>query len=82
LNDPPSEFAESNERLLKLNGLFVKLHAAALNPPGTITNFVELTHKTENDFKVASADLKKSLPTELSELLVIAKTKYRGMKDF
>lgn len=82
LNDPPSVFAESNERLLKLNGLFVKLHAAVLNPPGTITNFVELTQKTENDFKVASADLKKNLPTELSELLDIAKAKYRGMKDF
>ena len=82
LNDPPKAFAESNEKLLKLNGLFVKLHAAALKPSGTVTNFAELTQKTGSDFKVASEDLKKNLPTELSAELAIAKTKYRGMRDF
>lgn len=82
LNDPPSAYAESNEKLLKLNGLFVKLHAAVLNPSGTTSSFVELTQKTENEFKVTSTDLKKNLPSELSELLDIAKTKYRGLKDF
>ena len=82
LNDPPEVFAKSNEKLLKLNGLFVKLHAAALKPSGTVTNFVALTQKTGSDFKVASEDLKKNLPTELSAELAIAKTKYRGMKDF
>jgi hypothetical protein len=82
LNDPPAAFAESNEKLLKLNGLFVKLHAAALKPSGSVTNFVELTQKTGSDFKVATEDLKKNLPAELSAELAIAKAKYRGMKDF
>jgi hypothetical protein len=82
LNDPPSVFTESNEKLLKLNELFTKLHTAALKPTGTLTNFVDLTQKTENNFKMASADLKNNLPTELSEELKIAKAKYRGMKDF
>ena len=82
LNDPPSAFAESNERLLKLNGIFLKLHAAALKPSGTITSFVDQTQKTENEFKVTSADLKKNLPTELSALLNIVKSKYSTMKDF
>jgi hypothetical protein len=82
LGDPPSAYAGSNEKLLKLNGLFLKLHAAALKPAGTITSFVDLTQKTENDFKAASADLKKDLPDELSKLLDIAKTKYSGLKDF
>ena len=82
MGDPPSEFAVSNERLLKLNGLFLKLHAAALKPSGTITSFADLTQKTENDFKVASADLKKDLPVELSKLLTVAKTKYSALKDF
>ncbi len=82
LKDPPPAFAESNEKLLKLNESFVKLHAAALKPSGTVTNFVELTQKTGSDFKVASEDLKKNLPTELSAELSIAKAKYRGMKDF
>jgi hypothetical protein len=82
LNNSPAAFAESNERLLKLNGLFLKLYAAALKPSGTITSFVEQTQKTENDIKVATADLKKNLPAELSAELAIAKTKYRGLKDF
>jgi len=82
LNDPPAVFAESNSRLLKLNELFVKLHAGALKPSGNITDFVDLTQKTENDFKVVAADLKKNLPSELSEQLAIAKAKYRGLKDF
>jgi len=82
LNDPPKVFAESNERLLKLNESFGKVHAAALKPSGTITNFVELVQKTDNDFKAVAADLKTNLPSELSEHLDIAKAKYRGMKDF
>jgi hypothetical protein len=82
LNDPPAVFADSNERLLKLNGLFVKLHAVALKPSGSITGFVDLTQKTGNEISAASADLKKNLPAELSEELEIAKTKYRGLKDF
>jgi hypothetical protein len=82
LNNPPADFAESNKKLLILNDLFLKLHAAALKPSGTITSFVEQTQKTKNDFMVASADLKKNMPAELSAELVIAKTKYRGMKDF
>jgi hypothetical protein len=82
LKDPPSAFAESNEKLLKLYDLFLKLHTASLKPSGTVTSFVSQTQQAEKDFKVASADLKKNLPTELSQELVIAKTKYRGMKDF
>ena len=82
LNNPPSLFSDSNDKLFKLNGLFLKLHTAALNPTGTITNFVSLTQKTEKDFKGASADLKKNLPAELSAELEIAKSKYRGLKDF
>jgi hypothetical protein len=82
LNDPPSTFAESNEKLLKLNGIFLKLHAAALNPSGTVTTFVDVTQKAENDFIVAKADIKKNLPTELLKELDIAKAKFRDMKDF
>jgi hypothetical protein len=82
LHDPPSSFAESNEKLLKLNGLFLKLHAAAVSPSGTVTSFVEMTKNIQNDFTVATADLKKNLPTELSSELKIAKAKYRGLKDF
>jgi hypothetical protein len=82
LNDPPSVFAESNKKLFNLNTMFVKLHAAALKPSGTITNFIALTQTTENEFKVATADLKKNLPIELSAELEIAKTKYRGLKEF
>jgi hypothetical protein len=82
LGDPPSDFAMSNEKLLKLNGLFLNVHAAALKPSGTITSFIDLTQKAENNFKVASADLKKDLPVELSKLLVVAKNKYSALKDF
>jgi len=82
LNKPPAAFTESNGKLINLNGLFLKLHAAALKPSGTITNFVDQTKKTENDFIAATADLKKNLPKELSEELEIAKAKYRGLKDF
>ena len=82
LNDPPKVFAESNERLLKLNESFGKVRVAALKPSGTVTNFVELTQKAEKDFKVASAEIKKDLPAELSAELEIAKAKYRGLKDF
>jgi hypothetical protein len=82
LSDPPAVFAASNERLLKLYESFVRLHAAALKPSGTITNFVDLTKKSENEFKTTAADLKKNMPTELSAELEIAKAKYRGLKDF
>jgi hypothetical protein len=82
LSDPPSAFLESNERLLKLNGIFIKLHSAALKPSGTVTSFVESTQKAENDFNATSAELKKNLPAELSKLLEIVKTKYSTMKDF
>lgn len=82
LNDPPEVFAESKERLLKLNESFVKVHAAAVKPSGTITEFVSLTQKAEKDFKVTTADIKSNLPPELSAELEIAKAKYRGMKDF
>jgi hypothetical protein len=58
------------------------VHAAALKPSGTITSFVDLTQKAENNFKNASADLKKDLPVELSKLLVVAKNKYSALKDF
>jgi len=82
LNSPPSVYIESNEKLSKLNGLFLKLHSAALKPSGTITDFVNLTHKTESEFKEVSAELKKNLPVELSELLTIAKGKYSALKEF
>jgi len=82
LKDPPSAFIESNGKLLILNDLFLRLHAAALNPTGTISSYVNLTQKTENDFIAATADLKKNLPKELSEELEIAKSKYRGLKEF
>jgi hypothetical protein len=82
LNDPPSVFVESNERLLKINELFSKLHAAALKPTGTLTNFIDLTQKSQNNYKVAVADIKKNLPKELSAELEIAKAKYRGLKEF
>jgi len=82
LNDPPAAFAESKERLLKLNESFEKVHAAALKPSGAITDFVNLTQKAEKDFKVTTADIKNNLPAELSAELEIAKAKYRGMKDF
>jgi len=82
LNDPPSKFAESNNELRNLFELFVKVHTAALNPSGTVTTFVDVTQKTEKEFVVATANIKKDLPTELSKELEIAKTKYRGLKDF
>jgi hypothetical protein len=82
LNDPPSAFAESNDKLLKLNGLFVKTYSTALKPSGTITSFVEQTQKTEKEFNMAKEDLKKILPTEIQEELKTAKTKYRSMSDF
>jgi hypothetical protein len=82
LNDPPTAFKESNEKILKLNGVFVKLHKAALKPTGSVTSFVEQTQKAGNDFKVATEDLKKTLPAELSAQLEKARAKYRVMKDF
>jgi len=81
LNDPPQAFAEATEKLTKINSIFLKLHTAALNPSDTLTNFADQTKKTENDFKVATADLKKNLPKELSAELELAKSKYRGLKD-
>lgn len=82
LNNPPKAFAESNEKLLKLNGLFTTLHTAALKPSGTVTSFVSLTQKAENDFKAVAAEFKKDLPAELSDELKIAKAKYKGLSDF
>src|ERR1039457_2532690 len=75
LNNPPSAFTESNANLLKLNDLYLKLHTAVLNPSGSMSSFANLTQKADNDFKVAAADLKKNLPTELSAELEIAKAK-------
>jgi hypothetical protein len=82
LNNPPSAFVESNQRLKNLNGLFLKVHAAALNPSGTPAGYVELTQKAGNEFKTAAADIKNNLPKELKAELDIAKAKYRGMGDF
>jgi hypothetical protein len=81
LNDPPSTFTEANVRLRKLNELFLKLHAAALTPTGTVATYATLTKNTENDFISATAELQKNLPAEISEELKIAKAKYRGLKN-
>jgi hypothetical protein len=79
LNDPPSAFADANEKLQQLNTLYGKLNVLALNPSGTTTSFTEITNKTESDFLATVENLKKSLPPELSEELKVAKTKYRGL---
>ena len=81
LKNPPTTYMESNERLLKLNGLFLKLYTLVLKPSGTPTSFVDQTQKAEKEFKMAATELKKILPKELSTELDIAKTKYRGLSD-
>lgn len=82
LGNPPTVFADSNDKLLKLNGVFTKLHSAAMKPSGTATSFTVLTQNAANDFTVTSNDLKKNLPTELLKPLEVIKLKYSTMKDF
>jgi hypothetical protein len=79
LNNPPSAFADSNQKLQQLNALYNKLNSAAQNPTGTIQSFSELTQKTENEFQAAVETLKKSLTSELAEELKVAKLKYKGL---
>lgn len=79
LSNPPSSYADANEKLLQLNTTYGKLHASAQNPAGSIASFVESTQKTEVEFQAGIANLKKSLPPELAKELNVAKAKYSAL---
>jgi len=81
LSTPPDSYVEINEKLQKLNTLYSKVHTSVQNPSGSVTAFAETAQKTETEIQASIADLKKSLPPELTRELETAKTKYSGMSN-
>jgi hypothetical protein len=82
MQPPPAEFTEANDRLMKLNGIFVKAQALALAPSGSPPALRASAEKLQNDFTQAAHELKNTLPKSLAEELKMAQMKYKGLREF
>jgi hypothetical protein len=81
LNKPPEKFINSKEKLANLYEVFATVHALAVSPSGALPSYTDSASKSQSEFNVAVQELKGSLPPELSAELLIAKAKYKGLKD-
>ena len=82
LQEPPAKYAQSKEKLDKLNGIYSRSYALAFSRPASLANFSDSVNKVESDFKQTSQELKSTLPEELKEELQSATAKYRALRDF
>jgi len=82
MQPPPAEFAQANDRLVKLNGIFAKAQALALAPSGSLPAFRASAEKLQTDFTQAAHELKSNLPASLTEELKQAQLKYKGLREF
>jgi predicted Zn finger-like uncharacterized protein len=80
LNEPPKKFIKSKEKLANLYGAYIKVHAIATAPSGSLSSFTDSAAKSQNNFKVAVNDLKASLPIELSEEFLKAQKRFKALR--
>ena len=78
---PPQKYVKAQAKLADLYGAYIKVHALALAPSGSLPGFTDSANRSEAEFNTAVKELKTSLPPELSAELKIAKTKYKSLKD-
>ena len=82
VDETPKKFAAAKEKLLVLQGIYLKLSAATLTvPSGTPASFSDATAQADADFKRAAQDLKGTLPEALSEELKVAMARHLGLRD-
>lgn len=81
LDNPPKKFVNSKEKLANLYWVYARAHALALTPSGSLPGYTDSASKSQSEFNVALQELKGSLPPVLSKELILAKAKYRGLKD-
>jgi hypothetical protein len=80
--NPPKKFVSAKENLNKLYGVYVKIHALALQSSGSIRDSLESAENLKTEFKKSSRELKSALPKQLSDELENARAKYRNLRDF
>lgn len=80
--NPPEKFVSAKENLNKLYGVYVKIHALALQSSGSIRDSLESAENLKTEFKKSSGELKSALPKQLSDELENARAKYRNLRDF
>jgi len=80
--NPPEKFVSAKENLNKLYGVYVKIHALALQSSGSIRDSLESAENLKTEFKKSSGELKSALPKQLSDELENARAKYRNFRDF
>lgn len=81
-NEPPKKYLKTKEKLANLYGVYTRAHTLAISPSGSLSSYNMLAAKSQSDFKLASQDLKASLPVELSQELQKAISKNKNFKDF
>ncbi len=82
MKTPSEKYGAADEKLARLYGIYGRIHALTFAPSGSPAGFAESARKAENDFKLASQELKESLPEDLAEDLKTAKTRYKELRDF
>lgn len=80
--NPPEKFVSAKENLNKLYGVYVKIHAFALQSSGSTRDSLESAENLKTEFKKSSRELKSALPKQLSDELENARAKYRNLRDF
>lgn len=81
-DNPPEKFVSAKENLNTLYGVYVKIHALALQSSGSIRDSLESAENLKTEFKKSSRELKSALPKQLSDELENARAKYRNLRDF
>lgn len=81
-NVPPKKLAPTKERLLALYAIYQESDTLINSKPNSLQEFSSSIEKLDKKMKVASNELKSSLPESLKQELANAKLKYRAMSDF
>jgi len=76
----PGKFAQCNERLAKLEGVYNKLRSQVLAPGNSLQTFVENTGKLDVEYKQAVKTFKSGMPEEIMNELQIAGKRYKGLR--
>jgi uncharacterized protein YbaR (Trm112 family) len=80
LSPVPEKFANSMERLNKLQGPYNKLRSLVMAPGNSQPNFAEAKTKIEAEYKQAIRDYRSGMPEVMLEKLTSESLKFKGLK--
>lgn len=82
MSKPPKKLLQANESLTSIHKIYLDSEVLVASKPRSLQELASSVDSLNKKISLASQGLKSTLPDSLKKELEIAKSKYRGMKDF